>query len=196
MKRILNDDLGMVSRVVQEKPLLTIDNREKRRERARKLLLRLKKEDAGKVRIFSDEKLFVADALVNRRNSRYLTDLPVNEVDESVRISPFSKAPAKVMVLGIVARDGKKCPIIFVPDGEKVTADSYQVLLHRHVIPWLSATYSEGSYVFQQDGAPAHTANSTQQFIESNMAANWSKTVWPPYSADLNPLDYGIWGVM
>jgi hypothetical protein len=42
---------GMVSRIVQgigqEKPILTIDNREKRRERARKLLLRLKKEDAS-----------------------------------------------------------------------------------------------------------------------------------------------------
>ncbi len=73
---------------------------------------------------FLDEKLFIGDALVNRRNSRYLTDLPVTEVDESVRISPFSKAPAKVIVLGIVASDGKKCPIIFVPDGEKVTADS------------------------------------------------------------------------
>jgi hypothetical protein len=53
----------------------------------------------------------------------------VTEVYESVRISPFSKAPAKLMVLGIVASDGKKCPIIFVPDGEKVTADSYQALL-------------------------------------------------------------------
>jgi hypothetical protein len=64
------------------------------------------------------------------------------------------------------------------------------------VIPWLSATYPEGNYVFQQDGAPAHTANSTQQFIESNMAAHWSKPVWPLCSQDLNPLDYGIWGVM
>jgi hypothetical protein len=145
MKRILNDDLSMVSRVVQEKPLLTIDNREKHRKRARKLLLRLKKEDASKVRIFSDEKLFIADALVNRRNSRYLTDLPVTKVDESMRISPFSKAPVKVMVLSIIASDGKKCPIIFVPDGEKVTADSYQALLRRHVIPWLSATYPEGN---------------------------------------------------
>jgi hypothetical protein len=54
MKRILNEDLGMVSRIVQEKSILTIDYHEKRRERARKLLLRLKKEDAGKVWIFSD----------------------------------------------------------------------------------------------------------------------------------------------
>jgi hypothetical protein len=39
-------------------------------------------------------------------------------------------------------------------------------------------------------------ANSTQKFIESNMVGHWSKTVWPPYSPDLNALDYGIWGVM
>jgi hypothetical protein len=113
-----------------------------------------------------------------------------------VHISPFSKAPAKLMVLSVVASDGKKCLIIFVPDGEKITADTYQVLLRRHVIPWLSARYPEGNYVFQQDGAPVHTSNSTQQFIESNMAVHWSKMVWPPYSPDLNPLDYGIWGVM
>ncbi len=160
------------------------------------MILRLRREDSGKVRIFSDKKLFVSDDLVNRRNSRYLTDLPVTEVDESVRISPFSKAPAKVMVLGVVASNGKKCPIIFVPDGHKVTADSYQALLHRHVMPWLSAKYPEGNYVFQQDGAPAHTANSTQTFLAKNMEAHWSKVVWPPYSPDLNPLDYGIWGVL
>ncbi len=52
MKRIINEDLGMSSRVIQETPVLTINNSKKCRKRARKLLLRLKKEDAGKVRIF------------------------------------------------------------------------------------------------------------------------------------------------
>jgi hypothetical protein len=103
---------------------------------------------------------------------------------------------AKVIVLGVVARDGNKCPIIFVPDSEKVTADSYQVLLRRHVIPCLSATSPEGNYIFQQDGAPAHTPNFMQKFIESNMVVHWSKMVWPTYSPDLNPQDYGIWGVL
>jgi hypothetical protein len=60
------------------------------------------------------------------------------------------------MVLGVVASNGKKCLIIFVPDGKKVTANSYQALLRRHIIPWLSATDPEGNYVFQQDGACAH----------------------------------------
>ncbi len=49
----------------------------------------------------------------------YLTYLPGSEVDKNIRISPFSKAPAKVMVLGVVVNNCQKCLIIFVPDGER-----------------------------------------------------------------------------
>jgi hypothetical protein len=69
---------------------------------------------------FLDKNLIVADGLINRRNSRYLKDLPLSEVNKNIRISPFSKVPAKVMVLGVMASDGKKCLIIFIPDGQKV----------------------------------------------------------------------------
>jgi hypothetical protein len=148
MKRVINKDLGMSSRVVQEKPVLTIDACEKRHERAKQLLLRLRNEDSGKVRLFSDKKLFIADILINRCNSRYLTSLPVSEVDETIWMSPFSKAPAKVMVLGVMASNGKKCLIIFVPEGEKVTAKSYQPFLCLHLMLWLSATDPEGTNVF------------------------------------------------
>ncbi len=189
MKRIVDEDLGMSRRIIQEKPVLTIDALKRCHEWARQFILILRGEDSGKVHIFLDEKLFVADALINRRNSRYLKGLPVSEVDKTIRISPFSKAPEKVMVLGVVDGDGKKCPIIFIPDGEKITADSYQTLLRWHVMPWLSATYREGNYAFQQDGAPAHTANSTQTFLEKNMTALLSKVVWPRYSLDCNPHD-------
>ena len=48
------------------------------------------------------------------------------------------------------------------------------------------------SYVFQQDGAPAHTARKVQSWMEENMEF-WPKTFWPPQSPDLNPLDYSIW---
>ncbi len=98
------------------------------------MLLRLRKEDSGKVCIFLDKKLFITDALINCRNIRDLTDPPVSEVNKNIRISPFSKAPAKVMVLGIMASDGKDCLIIFIPDSIKVTANSYQALLHQNVM--------------------------------------------------------------
>ncbi len=63
IERIVNKDLGMSKRVIQEKLVLTIDAAKKRHKRARKLHLRLRKEDSDKVLIFSDEKLFVANTL-------------------------------------------------------------------------------------------------------------------------------------
>jgi hypothetical protein len=66
-----------------------------------------------------DKKIFVANALINRRNNRYRTDLAVSEVDENIWISPFSKTSETVMVLGVMASDGKKYLIIFIPDSKK-----------------------------------------------------------------------------
>ena len=63
------------------------------------------------MQIFSDEKIFTVDAAVNRCNSKYLSELHVADVNPDICISPFSKAPANVMVLGVVASDGKKCRI-------------------------------------------------------------------------------------
>ncbi len=65
------------------------------------------------------------------------------------------------------------------------------MLLCQHVMPWLSATYPEENYVFQQDGAPVNTANSMQRSLENNMAVQWSQAVWLPYFPDRNLLNYG-----
>jgi DDE superfamily endonuclease len=181
---------------VQQKPLLTDGVKERRLERAAMLLNRLKKQDKMKVRIFSDEKIFTADAAVNRRNSRYLTGLPVAAVDPNIRITAYTKAPLKQMVLGVVGSDGQKCPPIFVAAGERINAAIYQELLRQHVVPWLKRTYPDGNYVFQQDSAPAHAARSTQDFLRENMASHWSPELWPPFSPDLNPLDFSIWSVL
>lgn len=53
-------------------------------------------------------------------------------------------------------------------------------------------------FVFQQDGAPAHTSNATQKYLEDKVGITgfWPKTFWPPSSPDLNPLDYSVWWQM
>jgi hypothetical protein len=51
-------------------------------------------------------------------------------------------------------------------------------------------------YVYQQDGAPSHTAASTQNYLTRNCNDFISKDEWPPNSPDLNPMDYGIWAAM
>jgi hypothetical protein len=196
MRHLVREDLGLQSRVIVQRPLLTPDAQETRKERCQKLINKLKASHPCQVRIFSDEKMFTVDVDVNRRNSCYLTDLPVADVDPDICILPKSKAPLKQMVLGVIGSDGQKCPIVFVSAGERVNTDVYQDLLQKHVVPWIKRTYSDGNYVFQQDSAPAHTARTTQQFLRENMVEFWIPVDWQPYSLDLNPLDFSVWSVL
>ena len=46
---------------------------------------------------------------------------------------------------------------------------------------------------FQQDSAPAHKPQTTQQWQETNVPDFISTSDWPSVSPDLNPLDYKLW---
>ncbi len=87
------------------------------------------------------EKIFTGDLAVNHHNSRYLTDLPVADVDPSAHFSPKSWAPLKQMALGVVGSDCQKRPIVFIGAGKQVNADIYQELLREHVVSWVQWTY-------------------------------------------------------
>ena len=52
------------------------------------------------------------------------------------------------------------------------------------------------NFIFQQDGAPAHAAQQTQDFLQRYTPDFIIKDEWPPNSPDLNPLDYYVWGDM
>jgi hypothetical protein len=108
MRYLVKEDLGLESHVIVQRPLLTTDAQETRKERCQKLINKLKASQPRQVRIFSEEKIFTVDVAVNHRNSRYLTDLPVADIDPDVRISPKSKAPLKQMVLRVIGSDGQK----------------------------------------------------------------------------------------
>jgi hypothetical protein len=91
--------------MVVQQPLLNPDAQETRKERCQKKLTnKLKASQTHQVRIISAEKICTVAVAINRRNSRYLTDLPVANVAPGVRISPKSKAPLKQMVLGVICR--------------------------------------------------------------------------------------------
>ena len=48
-------------------------------------------------------------------------------------------------------------------------------------------------FVFQQDGAPAHIACQTQEWLAAHCPDLVNKDQWPPNAPDLNPLDYCNW---
>jgi len=50
------------------------------------------------------------------------------------------------------------------------------------------------NFVFQQDGAPAHSSRVAQEWIELHSPEFVKKDEWPPNSPDLNPLDYPCLG--
>ena len=183
--------LGKKSLVRPPVPLLTERLLKSRLERSKRLLNKLKGKDSSTVEIFSDKKIFTVNQAYNRRNDRII----VNQ-GESATLVSRTKHPQSVMVLGVVASDGHKCPPIFVPAGVKVNTEAYLELLESKVLPWLKKTYPQGNYVFQQDGAPAHTSRRTQKWLAANMSDFWEKTLWPPSSPDLNPLDYSVWSVV
>ena len=141
-ERLNKQDLSSSYRKIRDVP--SVGNSVARRiERTRGLLNFVKNsEHRQKVRIFSDEKLFVVDQVINRQNDRCITDLPINFLDPGIKLNPVSKYPAKGMVLGIVASDGRIYPLIFVHENEKITAEVYQKLFRRHFLPWLRKNYT------------------------------------------------------
>ena len=165
--------------------------KQKRVTVGRRLLASLKHGARGKLKIFSDEKMFTIDWKVNRRNDRYICS-NINKVPVAMR----SKHPVGVMVLGAVSSEGHVMPPHFFQPGEMVTADVYLHALAHVVKPWIERITGGTDYVFQQDSAPAHTANRTQEWCQQNLHMTWTKDIWPPNSPDLNPMDYYVWGAV
>ena len=179
-------DLKLKSYTRTPKHLLTTAMKEKRLERCKKITTWLKK-NPSIVMIFSDEKIFTVDAVLNRRNDRYIAESKA-EVKGTFR----TKHPAQVMTFGVVASDGKKMPIKFYKTDERINVETYYKTLRYQVLPWLKTNYPNGNYVWTQDGGLAHTARKIQDFCKSNFCNFWESCLWPPFSPDLNPLDYSI----
>ena len=94
--------------------------------------------------------------------------------------------------LGAVSRRGK-LPLVFIEKNVKINAAYYKTkVLEKVVAPALRDLYEKDHYVFQQDGAPAHTANIVQVWCRENLTDFLDKTLWLPSSPDLNPLNFYV----
>ena len=79
--------------------------------------------------------------------------------------------------------------LLFVDEKAKVNA-SYNVA---KLLPNLikdSRHLLSDNFIFQQDGAPAHTAALAQDWIKKICPGFIGKNKWPPNSPDLSPFDY------
>ena len=79
--------------------------------------------------------------------------------------------------------------------GTSVTASRYTALLENCLLPAFNNIMDtkEKHPIFQQDGAPAHTATLTTSYLRSQDAAVLQP--WPAQSPDLSPIENG-WAIL
>ena len=193
VRKIVHEKLNIKSYKIYRTAGLTSANMAKRVARCKELLKRAAR-NRHRNFVFSDEKIFTVEAVVNRQNDRILAKH--REAANSVGgiVSRASK-PANVMVFACITSDGKS-PLVFVDSGVKINQHNYlNDVLIKVVEPWLKSHFGTDPYVFQQNGAPSHTARTVQEWCENNLCDFTRSDEWPPNSPDLNPMDYSVWSV-
>lgn len=194
MRRIVKGKLNMTPYRIQKGAFLTDKNKTLRMQKSRKLLQATRSGTHLRT-VFTDEKIFTVEANKNGQNHRIIaTDF--HSACQKGKILNKTSHPASVMVFGGICADGKT-PLVFVDPGAKVNQVYYRDhILKSDVLPWAQNHFGNQSWVFMQDGAPAHRAKATQQWCKSHFPEFISAEEWPASSPDLNPMDYAVWGYL
>ena len=138
--------------------------------------------------VFSDECMFRVNGSVNTQNVRiWGTENPYS-VHEEVMNSPG------IMAWCAMSEDRIIGPYFF--ENGNVTGASYRNMLNDYAFPRFQNLRND--YIFQQDGAPAHTFNLVKAYLDTMRPNCWigkrGPTPWPARSPDLTPCDFFLWG--
>ena len=173
-------ELGFKSHKPLRKPLLTRAQRERRVAFADKYLTW--SEDDWLSVLWSDEATFTVTCNRGGRVYRRKGSDPLDPryVESTV------KHPDSLMVWGCFTGKGLGS-LVVLPKNLKVNQDVYLELLSDHLPESFERT---GAQVFQQDGAPAHTARSITTWLE-DCQVPFIKD-WPGNSPDISPIE-NLW---
>ena len=70
------------------------------------------------------------------------------------------------------------------------------MILNDALLPWARKHFGRNPWTFQQDSAPSHKVRETQRFLQEKVPRFISSQQWPPFSTDLNPIDFSIWSIL
>ena len=123
--------------------------------------------------IWSDEKIFTVEAVLNRQNDQIYTH-DAKHFPEGSRSHLRHDKPVDVMVWVAVVSNVSKSPLLFIPEEITVNSQIYVEMLKSKVLAWFSEQF-ENNYVFTQDGAPSHISNLTQKWCKDHFCNFWDK---------------------
>jgi len=88
-----------------------------------------------------------------------------------------------------------KTKVVFVDTGVN---SSYccNIVLEKGLLPDIRAICRHYRWTLQQDGAPAHTARTTMDYLKKEQINFIEAHMWPPNSPDINLVDYAISGAL
>ena len=147
---------------------------------------------------FTDEAHFYLDGYINRQNYRIWG----SENPQMFRVKPLH--PQKVTAWIGISYDGYCGPYFF---DETINSERYVELLKNKVIPAIAGENMLNDHWFMQDGAPPHRTRDVHDVLSKAFdnrvisldfpgRHNGQGIEWPPYSPDLNPLDFFLWGAL
>ncbi|KIH66733.1 hypothetical protein ANCDUO_02941 [Ancylostoma duodenale] len=186
--RIVKGNLGLRPSKLQKIQELSSAQERNRLTRSRALLKRAANGELENM-VFSDEKIFTVEQVLNRQNDR-LWLKGRSSVSSSLFNVTRKQGPLSIMVWAGITESGRT-PLVFLEKGSKMNAELYRSLvLETHLKPWAEKHFGNARWIFQQDSAPCHTTLSTQKWLRNNVPDFISPTQWPASSPDLNPMDF------
>jgi transposase len=184
--RKVADSEGYHRRVARKVPFLTARQKKKRLDWA---------EDFDGIDEKEWDNLLPSDECyvqLDDSNGRiFVTRRPEEEYDENCVIPNFKQSSVRVMIWGCFMR-GVKGPLVVLeyPGGKGGGMDTDRYIsqvLEAHLSPFYHKMEKERpGIVFQQDGAPSHTAKRTKKWLANH---NIDLFPHPPNSPDLNPIE-------
>jgi transposase len=143
----------------------------------------LKNGDAHKIIVFSDES--TVQQGVRTKGIWRERGVPV-----PATFACYAKTahPLSVMVWGAITKTGYRTRLLRCP--ASVTGDAYiELLKDNQIFEELDAVFGRGNYVWQQDGAPAHSPAKRDILVGIPMLN------WPAKSPDLSPIEQ-LWSYL
>lgn len=198
LQRIIKSKLKLFPYKIQIFQELSDFDMERRLEFSKQMIDKILSSSIKTKRIwFSDEAHFWLTGHVNKQNHRFWAK-------ENPRVfETTTMKPQRITVWCAISEEGIVGPVFI---NQNVNGELYLRMLRREFMPVAQGLNAVERFWFMQDGALPHRTSKVFEYLDEHFSGRViglgypSKYAggldWPPYSPDLNPCDFFLWGYL